>query len=433
MKIGCYIPDQAGTVLYAMAGDDCSLHHDLEELTPKQQTDHAENQMLTCALQVALSGLGKSVDYVPMAAQFNEENWSALLLHYLDMFRRVGLESVDFKHLSYHPLDKFYESVARNIPSVDLVNLYMVSGSNQVLHKDSLALNVSRNTNSKLHFAEHAPMAGIQVPVTKIYSKLAIEHGDADEFFRANKTGLMVKILGLAGSRNVFPAADVAECLFSLQEYESDLEVLLQEIIDTSRFQEMTVDLTITPKDIQISNIRKILFAGGKWVGNYISKDLELSKKHREELLKVGSYARSHGHVAEEGTNCGIDYFIDGDEVIVTEINARWTGGLFPAEFLRKLNIQEPAIAFFDMAPLDKIADLQAFQNEHLYSPDNGEIFSYLPMGFCPFGVEIDGSTNVFFWQQVIGDFECFVEARKKALPGSVFPTADSILREALA
>ena len=44
---------------------------------------------------------------------------------------------------------------------------------------------------------------------------------------------------------------------------------------------------------------------------------------HKSVLMQVGAYARDHGHVAEEGINCGIDYFVSGDEVIVTEINAR--------------------------------------------------------------------------------------------------------------
>ena len=51
MKVGSFIPEQSASTLYAMAGDDCSLHHDLSSLTPKQQVDHQENQVLTCALQ----------------------------------------------------------------------------------------------------------------------------------------------------------------------------------------------------------------------------------------------------------------------------------------------------------------------------------------------------------------------------------------------
>ena len=283
-----------------------------------------------------------------------------------------------------------------------------------------------------MHFSDHAPAAGIPVPVTKVFSKSDIQKGEAEDFFSKNQNGLMVKLLGLAGARNVFMAANVEECLQSITEYDANLQVLLQEVIDTNRFQEMTVDLTITPKDIRISNVRKILFAGGKWVGNYIASDLVLTDKHNEELMKVGEYARNHGHVSEEGVNCGVDYFIDGDEVIVTEINARWTGGLFPAEFLRKLNVKVPAIAFFDMVPIDQISTLKSFQSDHLYAADDLKSFGYIPMGFCPFNVDIDGKSNAFFWQIVTGDFQSFVDARKKILPDGSFPTSDSILAEAL-
>lgn len=50
MKVGSFVPEQDGRVLYAIAGDDCSLHYDLESLTPKQQADRRENRILTCAL-----------------------------------------------------------------------------------------------------------------------------------------------------------------------------------------------------------------------------------------------------------------------------------------------------------------------------------------------------------------------------------------------
>ena len=81
MKVGSFVPEQAGRVLYAMAGDDCSLHHDLAALTPKQQVDHRENQILTCALQLALIGLGKASDQVALAREFQEEPWQQLLEH----------------------------------------------------------------------------------------------------------------------------------------------------------------------------------------------------------------------------------------------------------------------------------------------------------------------------------------------------------------
>jgi hypothetical protein len=431
MKVGSFIPEQSASTLYAMAGDDCSLHHDLSSLTPKQQVDHQENQVLTCALQVALVGLGKHIDHVALGSPFSDPAWRELLGHYSEMFAAMGLDAVPDSQWQFHPLDGYYESVAASLPEVDLTNLYMISGSNQPLHQNPGALAVSRNVNSKLHFAEHAPPTGLPVPRTEVYSKRAIRERGADRLFSDLPNGVMVKLLGLAGSRNVFAVNSVEDCLDQIVEYDDDAQILLQEKLDIGKWREMTVDLTITPQEITISNVRQILFAGGKWVGNYISPELEVPEAHKTVLMQVGAYARDHGHVAEEGINCGIDYFVSGDEVIVTEINARWTGGLFPAEFLRRLAITQPAVAFFDMVPVAQVDAVRTFQREHLF-PATGDAFAYVPMGFTPFAMEIDGAERYFVWQIVVGDFAAFVEAKRKALTEDAFPTADLILQEAL-
>ena len=431
MKVGSFIPEQSASTLYAMAGDDCSLHHDLSSLTPKQQVDHQENQVLTCALQVALVGLGKHIDHVALGSPFSDPTWRELLGHYSEMFAAMGLDAVPDSQWQFHPLDGYYESVAASLPEVDLTNLYMISGSNQPLHQNPGALAVSRNVNSKLHFAEHAPLAGLPVPRTEVYSKRAIRERGADRLFSDLPNGVMVKLLGLAGSRNVFAVNSVEDCLDQIVEYDDDAQILLQEKLDIGKWREMTVDLTITPQEVTISNVRQILFAGGKWVGNYISPELEVPEAHKAVLMQVGAYARHHGHVAEEGINCGIDYFVSGDEVIVTEINARWTGGLFPAEFLRRLAITQPAVAFFDMVPVAQSEAVRTFQREHLF-PAAGDSFAYVPMGFTPFAMEVEGAERYFVWQIVVGDFAAFVEAKRQALTEDAFPTAELILQEAL-
>ena len=75
----------------------------------------------------------------------------------------------------------------------------------------------------------------------------------------------------------------------------------------------------------------------------------------RQILINVGKYARHHGYVCSEGCNCGVDFFIGKNgEISVTEINARWTGGLFPAEILAQINNKRDAIPFFDVVPIEK-------------------------------------------------------------------------------
>ena len=54
LPIGPFSPGQAQSTYFAMYADDCELHFELSELTPKQRIDHAANVALTAMLQVAL-------------------------------------------------------------------------------------------------------------------------------------------------------------------------------------------------------------------------------------------------------------------------------------------------------------------------------------------------------------------------------------------
>ena len=85
IRAGAFVPDMAHACLYAMAGDDCSLHFDLEQLTPGQQEDHLANQVLTGMLLTALCGLGKPNDHVALYEHHREPQWRPLLDRYRAM------------------------------------------------------------------------------------------------------------------------------------------------------------------------------------------------------------------------------------------------------------------------------------------------------------------------------------------------------------
>ena len=62
-----------------MAGDDCSLHFDLDALTEKQRADHLSNIELTAMLQVALACVGHHKDHLALFDTFQSDNWLACL------------------------------------------------------------------------------------------------------------------------------------------------------------------------------------------------------------------------------------------------------------------------------------------------------------------------------------------------------------------
>ncbi len=360
MKAGSFFPGTHYSSLYAMAGDDCSLFFDLEDLTEKQRADHLSNVELTAMLQVALACVGHDRDHLALYDEYREAGWQRTLQRYHDFFTRMTDEVVPMEHFSYHPKDTYYQSVANYISDnpdlTDVANLYMSSGSNRLIHRNDELLAINRNVNSKVHFAENAPAFGIQVPDTLVTTKAELRSKTVMNFFSKHQNKIILKLLGLAGSRNVTAVDSISATEDYVAEYGSDMVILLQERLDLESYTEMTVDLVVSTNDIRIANTRKILFADGLWVGNLIGGSVSLTDEQTKALIHVGEYARQQGYVTDEGSNCGIDFFIGNDgSLIVTEINARWTGGLFPAQILSQVDAKgRDAVPFFDMVLIEE-------------------------------------------------------------------------------
>jgi hypothetical protein len=415
---------------FAMSVDDTSLYFDVDKLTAKQKKEDEESRDLMGFLQVVLIALGKPADHVAMYEEFGKAPWPQRLETYSDLFGRMGLQYIPPENRHLHPKERFYASLADDLPATDSVTLYMTSGTNSVLHGNDEALRVSRNVNSKFHFAENAPGFGIPVPETLVTTKGELGSQAVADFMAKHGPKLMLKISGLAGARNVTTVDSVDAARAYVAEFDDSMPILLQQRLDLTRFTEMTADLNVTEDDIVITNVRQIMFADGLWVGNLIGPDVVLTEAHRKELLKVGEYARAQGFWRPEGINCGIDYFIAGDELIVTEINARWTGGLFPAEMIRQVGaVNETAIAFVDMVRADKFDRYLRFMDEHLYKETGGP-FAMIPLGCSPIPQMIGGTEHFLSWQIVTGDFEAFKEARRDQLGDGALMRAESISLE---
>ena len=436
LPAGPFAPGQSEPTYFVLYADDCLLHFTEQELTAKQREDHEANIVLTAMLQVALTYMGRSKDHAALHDTFLQQPWADTLSFYHAIFSELFEDVIPPSNYHYFPRNGFYEAVAEQSTPGNLLSLYMVSGSNLALHRSPQAWELSRRVNSKMHFAATAPTAGIPVPETLVCTKATLA-AEGPGFFASNPGGVMIKVQGLAGSRNVAEVASLAEAVDYVSTYDHSIDVLLQHKLDADQYVEMTVDLTVADDSIVITNVRKILFAEGLWVGNYISDSLSLSDTQREVCLKVGRYVRDLGYSAPQGLNCGIDFFVRGDDIVVIEINARWTGGLFPTQLIKRLGAErEHSVAFIDVLGTQALADYRRFLSANVSEANlasNG--FRIVPMGFSPFPFAqtepttqtIDAEAQIYVWQVVIGDFEAFKASKNVALGNTQLPTADLI------
>ncbi|TDI61022.1 MAG: hypothetical protein E2O92_04150 [Alphaproteobacteria bacterium] len=427
MKAAAYFPGQKMSTTFAMSGDDASLHFDVNNLTPKQIEDDESNKDLMGFLQVALIGLGKPTDHNMMYDAFAHGPWPDRLAIYTDFFDRMGLDPIPMGQRHLHPKEGFYDHVAAALPDTDSATLYMTSGTNGVIHNDPDAYAISQNVNSKVHFAQNAPGFGIPVPDTLLTNKGDLGSDAVRAFMEKYDYQIILKTLGLAGARNVTPVSSLQDCIDYVAEYKDDMDVILQRKLDLATYTEMTADLLITDREVSISNVRQIMFVEGIWVGNLIGPDVVLTPAHEAALIKVGEYARAQGYVAPEGLNCGVDYFISDDDFLVIEINARWTGGLFPAEMIRRVGAEgETCVAFVDLVHSQKFHAYLEFVDRHLYKNSEAH-FAVIPLGCSPIPQELDNGENYFAWQIISGDFEAFKQARRAELGDGALMRAEDI------
>ena len=420
MKVNSFMPRQEGKVQFAISADDCLLHFEANERKARQLEDDRSIKDLISMLQVATLFLGKPEDRTCLYEAFAKQPWQQSLRVYRSMFEEMGLSPIPIEHIAYNPRSDFYAPLAAQSSDLlpELLTVYLISGSNRKVHETDRALEVSRDVNSKIMLARRAGGAGIPVPQTMVTRNAELESEHVESFIDSHGPVVMLKIMGLAGARNVTEVSSVEAAQAYLADFPAHLEVVLQERLDVSEYTEMTVDLCVSDQDVFITNLRKILFADGLWVGNYLGPDLELSEQQRAPLLRVGEYLRQRGYSAPEGLNCGIDFFLNNEtgEVVVTEINARYTGGLMPAFMLEQLAATDrPAIVCFALVERSKFDQYLAFNQAHLYGKSAAP-FAAVPLGFSPYTQVIEGVEQVFVWQMVVGDLAAFNRAKRDAL-----------------
>jgi hypothetical protein len=431
LKARSYFPTQKQPVWFAISADDLLLHFQKDELNAKQRVDDRENKDLICMLQVGSLFLGKPGDRASFYEGFQAEPWKSLLQRYHHNFQRMGLNPVRLEDACFYPRDDFYRDIG-NLRQDELLTVYLVSGSNARLH-DAQTLAISRRVNSKMYLAEQAARWNIPVPATFVTTRQALDSSEAHAFLNRYGPEVMLKVMGLAGARNVTTISSIEQALAWVAELRPQEPVLLQQKLSFDQWAEMTVDLYVSDGDLHIDNLRKILFANGLWVGNHIRNTQKLGPAQQAALLRVGEFVRSEGYTAPEGLNCGLDFFVpkDGrDDVIVTEINARFTGGLMPAEVVRRLQLGvRDTVVCFATVGRDRLDDYLAFNERHLYG-DRSAAFATLPLGFSPYTTEIDGREMVFVWQMVWGDFDAAVAAKNQALGSAELGVLDLIKLE---
>lgn len=429
MNVAPYFPDQEFPVLFAMSADEPYLYYPKGTLTEKHQAQAKLVMDIMAMFQVGMLILAKTTDSIAFYNAFQCSPWRHFLSWHHEILSCIFDDVTPKENFYYYPRDSFYQAIAADKQRQSFNNIIVsqMSHANEILHQDQLALLSSQLAHSKMELANRAHEFGIPVPPSMVCKRMDLSSQKVADIFSQYENQVILKISGMGGANNVAAVENPDQALEYLTGFPDDTPVLLQQKLDTSRYKEMTVDLHITERKAHIDNIRNVLVYDGLWIGNHMNSNLSLTESQKSTLLKVADYVHSVGYTNPHGLNCGIDFFIHDDELLVTEINARWTGGMLASQVVKKLKLQSTDLyAFIDHIVISDMEKYMGFVEANIYDASE-KSFAVIPIGFSPYVQNIEEQERILIWMSVVGDFAAFIAAKDDALGANEIITANKI------
>lgn len=414
MKTAPFFPHLSQSTVFIMASDEPMLFQPIEQLTPTHLNQHQFVSDLIATFQCAMMLMSKPEDSIVLFDLFQQQPWQDILRWHHQLFARIIPDLIPYDHLYYVNRESFYEDLPEF--KQDTMTICQISHSNYRLYQDPKWLQVSQQSSSKMLLARNAAQFNIPIPESITLSKAELDGQTAADFFVKHGDNVLIKIMGLGGSHNVKAVKSIADAQEFLAEFPLDLELVLQQKLNLQHYREMAADLIISDDKVVIDNIRNVLLNNGMWIGNHLNSNITLSEDHLAILHNVGQYIQQLGYHHPDGLNCGIDFFVKDEQLLISEINARWTGGLIPTKTYQRLSLnQVDGYTFFDTISLSKLDAYQQFVEQHLYQKTN-QNFSIVPFGFSPYVQVIDGDERIYVWMMITGDINAFTQAKDLAL-----------------
>ncbi|MBX9693182.1 MAG: hypothetical protein K2Z81_12410, partial [Cyanobacteria bacterium] len=338
--IGPYYPGTtAPSLLYCMIGDEPLMFQRLEELSPHQQAHHASMRFNILPFAMCFLAISRSEDELFLDKSFLE--MEEFFDWHRGIYSRLNLETTS--KLNFLEPDSIYPQALATCTENQKVASVCFSYEIDKFTSIEPLLAISKAVNSKIDLIERSIIADFKTPKSIILSREQLTESNIQKHFDFPNQGLLIKSDGLGGGFNVCRIETIDDCKEFIENYPPETPFVVQSEIDPCHHGEFIADYLVTSASVKLLNIRLKLTTGDKWFGNVYSPSF-VSGDELTDLERCVEDVRARGYHSTEGYICGIDFFrpIDKSQTqLITDINARWTGGLPVAILIEKLGLQD--------------------------------------------------------------------------------------------
>lgn len=411
-----------------MLGDEPLMFQRLEELSPHQRQHHENMRFNILPFAMCFVAISRPNDEVFLDSLFLEKE------DLFDWHRQIysGLSLKTSRRLHFLDPDQIYGQALGARTGEQKVASVCFSYEIEKNADIERLLAISKAVNSKIDLVKRSRQAAFQTPESMILSGEQLTEASIHRYFDLPERGLLIKSDGLGGGFNVCRVKTFDDITEFIGNYPPDTLFVIQNEIDPRRYAEFIADYLVKTQSAELLNIRLKLTAGDRWFGNVYSPAFMRGKEELIDLTRCIEDVREHGYYSDEGYICGIDFFRAKEELqtqLVTDINARWTGGLPVAVLIRKLGLENHIVySHLDEVLEEEWPRYKKLVEEHLLPAQGirdslaGE-FEIFPVSFSP-KVE---QGKFYVWLMITGDYAAFVEKKSGRLSRESLPLSETV------
>ncbi|HSX33329.1 MAG TPA: amino acid adenylation domain-containing protein [Candidatus Saccharimonadales bacterium] len=420
--VGPVTPFIDGPIIYALDSEESSMLGPESDLSPSDiEEDDAyirENSLYTLSILLT----SRPEDYYILDTIYESQAYLIDWLRKLYAPLGVGMS----EHVLFAEPKHYAETAKQVLESesgVRAITTICYSYNLAQTFPDSTHLEASRYVNAKTALPLLGQKYNLSVPHTIITTVAqVVEKCKTD--FDLDHSSVFAKLDGLGGGFGVFHIQNLDEAEALQQNYPHELRCILQQAVDDS-YVETSHLYTIDEAAAKYECSRVKLTANHARYGNIFIPNWQLAPAQQHALDMAAQAVQKEGYRAAKPLLLGMDAFMNGDELLLTEYNARWSGSSAPEFILRRLGLRQKvmSIGVIDTIREDELKTCMQWLEAHMYNPETAENapFSVLPLGFSGY---VEEGTRLISYI-VIGDFHAFKQAARETLNEASLPLLD--------
>lgn len=411
---GPTLGDSKDRILYALDAEESSMIKPESELSEKEKEIDTEYVMNNTTWALSMYAWSKPGDCFMLDDEYKK--YPHIIGWLQKIYNRLGFKLT--QNIVYAPPKKFAEQAVKiaELENYDVIASICFSFNSKDIYRTESYIEPNVKVNSKTSLFEFAEKFGFSVPKT-VNTTIDSLNTILSKFNFPDKS-IFLKFNGLGGGNSVKQIKTEDELNTIINSVSGSTEVMIQEKIGDEYLETISVGLSY-PDKIVWWPTRVKMISETNWYGNIFLPDLNLNDTQKENLERIAKAVRENGYCHEKGLLVGFDGFIGKNELLITEINARYYGSCPPTQILTRLGLlgKVQAVSSFDYIHESDAERYMEFFEKHLYDNSKNEDFSVIPMGFSAYLEKNQRIVNYI----VIGNFEAFCDAVKKEFSNESF------------